>query len=329
MTAPGRPAAVSSRSFWRAYWITLRPYLFFVSGTSGLVGLALAPALEGGKLAAGFAAFFLSYGLGQALTDVFQVDTDSLSSPYRPLVRGAITRRQVLWVSLAGLGACAALLALLNPWTLALSFAAVAGLATYTPLKRRWWGGPPWNAWIVALLAPMGALCGGASLGDVFSSTFVWLAAASLFSSYAIFVLLGYFKDVEADRATGYETLPVRFGRRISVGVSALFLLAAALATSLLLWRSGRLPPRLEAGPILATLLWAAGLVLLALAHARILGTTRDEEAHPAIAHVVRGYVALHAGEASLLRGDLVPWALGLTLLFEIALAVRPSKTQI
>ena len=83
------PYRVTAAGFWRAYAITLRPYLFFVSGAAGLVGLAMTdlPPLAFG---AAFLAFFLSYGLGQALTDVFQRDTDALSSPYRPLVRGEI-----------------------------------------------------------------------------------------------------------------------------------------------------------------------------------------------------------------------------------------------
>ena len=69
----------------------MRPYLLFVSGASGLVGLALADSLVGPSLLVAALPFFLSYGLGQAITDTFQTDTDALSSPYRPLVRGAIS----------------------------------------------------------------------------------------------------------------------------------------------------------------------------------------------------------------------------------------------
>ena len=46
--------------------------------------------------------------------------------------------------------------------------------------------------------------------------------------------MLGYLKDVEADRATGYDTLPVRFGRPRAVAASAAFCavgLAGSLAT--------------------------------------------------------------------------------------------------
>ncbi|MBI6546211.1 MAG: UbiA family prenyltransferase, partial [Cyanobacteria bacterium NC_groundwater_1444_Ag_S-0.65um_54_12] len=160
MNHQAAPYPLSSPRFWDAYWITLRPYLFFVSGTGGLVGLAAAPDLSPGALGSAFLAFFASYGLGQALTDVSQIDTDSISSPYRPLVRGEITPRQVLLISLSGLLLCAVILAVLNPWTLIFSLAGVAGLASYTTFKRYWWGGPLWNSWIVALLPAIGLLCG-------------------------------------------------------------------------------------------------------------------------------------------------------------------------
>ena len=47
MTVSPVPFPVRSWRFWRAYGVTMRPYLLFVSGVSGLVGLALADALDG------------------------------------------------------------------------------------------------------------------------------------------------------------------------------------------------------------------------------------------------------------------------------------------
>jgi len=147
------PHPLASPAFWRGFAITLRPYPMFVSGAAGPVGLALGAAC-GTLAAAAFAALFASYGFGQALTDVFQTDTDALSAPERPLVRGEVGRGAVLAASLVGLPACALVLAVANPWTLVPSTLAVALLATCTPLKRRWWGGPPWNSAAVALLPP-------------------------------------------------------------------------------------------------------------------------------------------------------------------------------
>lgn len=312
-------------NFWRGFAVTLRPYLCFVSGAAGLVGLAAAPPLPLPAFTLALGAFFISYGLGQALTDVFQTDTDSISSPYRPLVRGEVSRGAVLLVSLSGLLLCGLTLALFNPWNLALAAAAVAGLAAYTPLKRRWWGGPPCNAAVMALLPAMGFLCAERSVLRALTSPTLPLAVGSVFASYAVFVLLGYLKDVEADRATGYATLAVRFGRRTAVLASGAFG-AVSLAASLLLL--GRFPwSAASRWPGVA--LWLAGALLLVAAHVKALAVRTDAEAFPAVVLSVLGFLALHLGEASVLRPALAPLAAGLLLLFEATLARRPCREQI
>ena len=323
------PFSTLSWRFWQAYGVTLRPYLLFVSGASGLVGLALAYALRGIELVAGAVAFFLCYGLGQAITDTFQTDTDALSSPYRPLVRGEITRRQVLVVSLGSLALIALLFVYLNPWTIVPAALAVIGLLLYTPFKRRWWGGPPWNAWIVAMLPLIGFLLGGGTLRDALVRTDVWLAMGSVYFSYAVFVLLGYFKDVEADRATGYDTLVVHFGRPPSVWVSAVHATLALICSVLLLTMAGASKTPAGVGLVAGSALWLIGAGAVLFAHWRIARTTQDNEAYPAIALVVAGYVALHLGEAALLRPGLALTALLIFPLSIVALAVRPEKTQV
>ena len=95
---------VSSLKFWKALVIHLRPYLLFVSGAAGLAGMAIVP-VETIRLPVflmAFIPFFLGYGFGQALTDCFQVDTDSISAPYRPLSKKEISPRSLGTVSLAG-----------------------------------------------------------------------------------------------------------------------------------------------------------------------------------------------------------------------------------
>jgi 4-hydroxybenzoate polyprenyltransferase len=311
-------------SFWSAYFVTLRPYLLFVSGASGLLGLALGEAMGTGSLLAALVAFSLTYGLGQATTDVFQTDTDAISSPYRPLVRGEITGRSVLAVSLCGLVACVGVLALLSPATLVLGAAGIVGLLLYTPAKRRFWAGPFWNSWIVGLLPAMGLLCASRSVGAALAHPGLSVAVLSTLFTYSLFVLLGYFKDIEADRATGYETLPVRFGRSVSIIVSGVLCLAGLASSVLLLNVCGA---RFAASVGLA--LWTAGALSLVLAHVQMLPVTRDEDAHPAIATVVRGYVLLHLGEVALLRAELWLLALVFYALFEVALARRPCRSQI
>ena len=304
--------------------MTLRPYLFFVSGAAGLVGLAAAPPMPLPAFTLAFGAFFVSYGLGQALTDVFQTDTDSISSPYRPLVRGEISRGAVLLVSLSGLLLCGLTLALFNPWNLALAAAAVGGLVAYTPLKRRWWGGPPCNAAVMALLPAMGFLCAEPSPARAITSPLLPLATGSVFASYAVFVLLGYLKDVEADRATGYATVAVRFGRRAAVLASGIFC-AVSLAASLLLLGRARWS---EASRWPGVALWLAGAILLVAAHVKALAVRRDAEAFPAIALSVLGFLALHLGEASVLRPALAPLAAVLLVLFQGLSRAGPAVSR-
>ena len=321
-------ASLSRLTFWRAYWVTLRPYLFFVSGVSGLVGLALVDGGNPARTAISFVAFFLSYGLGQALTDTTQIDTDAISSPYRPLVRGTIGARTVMTISLSGLLGCAFVLAAMNPWTIIFSLAGVIGLTTYTPLKRRWWGGPLWNSWIVALLPVMGVLCAGASLKTALTDARALLSAASVFFSYAVFVLLGYLKDVEADKATGYCTLPVRFGRRITVFVSAGFGLLSLL-TSLLLISSTPTPFVFSFALAAGLAVWLVAAIWQVIAHVQCFFAATDNEAHSGIGFSVRSFVALHGAEVALLRPDFAVWALLIIVLFEFALARRPCRNQI
>jgi 4-hydroxybenzoate polyprenyltransferase len=331
------PAPILSGGFARAYLVTMRPYLCFVSGAAGLVGLALAPALAWPAFAAAFAALFLTYGLGQALTDVFQTDTDALSSPYRPLTHGAIAQRDVLVVSLAGLGACGVVLGLMNPWSLPLSALGVAGLASYSFFKRRWWAGPAWNSWVVALLPAIGLLCGGGALAALPASPTLGPAASSVFFSYAIFVLLGYLKDVSADRATGYRTLPVVAGPGAAIAVSGGFAIAALASSLLLLDRlavAARLrdavPGAAALAPLaVAALLWLGGALAVVAAHPLALRYRAEHASHRAIVWTVRGFVWLHTGEAALARPALALPGLAFCLLAEWALRVRPERSQI
>src|SRR5436309_1691746 len=128
-----------SGKFLKAYVVTMRPYLLFVSGITGLAGMSFIPDISLGRFALLFTACFLSYGFGQALTDCFQVDTDSISSPYRPLTQNTISRAQVLIVSVIGLIFCIFIFSMEHHVNLLFGTISGIGLATYTPFKRRWW----------------------------------------------------------------------------------------------------------------------------------------------------------------------------------------------
>ena len=308
--------------FIRAYVVTMRPYLMFVSGITGVAGLAQIPNLDVRHALLVFAASFLAYGFGQALTDCFQIDTDSISSPYRPLTQGIISRKLVFLVSIVGLVCCTAIFAYYNPFTLTLGLAAMTGLGTYTYFKRRWFGGPWYNAWIVVVLCLMAWLTGQPPvLAQDFSTQLAWTLAA-VFFGYANFVLAGYFKDIDADRATGYNTLPVVFGRRVSARASDCLALLAVVCTIEATTSSDR-------QSYLSALFVVGGILTSFVAQFRLHRVKADSEAHQPIALVVHSYILLLSGFAISQKPD---WTIPLILLYGgyiVVMHLRPEKTQI
>ena len=318
--------------FVSAYITTMRPYLMFVSGITGIAGMSLVPGVPAGPALALAAAFFLSYGFGQALTDCFQLDTDAISAPWRPMIQAKLRRSRVLVVSLAGLLGVGAVLIAANPWNLPLVLAMVAGLATYTPFKRRWWAGPPWNSWIVGLVCVSGILAGLGLVGTgagrtVLATTPIAGTLVAVFFGYMNFVLAGYFKDMEADRATDYRTLPVAFGRRSAAIVSDILALAAVAGALLAVLPAAA---RVD-GPgisIAVTGLLAGSAISLA-AQLRLHRVRDDETAYRAVVPVVQAYLLIVAAIASAHRPE---WSGALALFVAsgfLSLANRPHRSQI
>jgi 4-hydroxybenzoate polyprenyltransferase len=319
----GRHYSMVSLAFWKAYGITMRPYLLFVSGITGIAGLSFSQGMPLGRTLLIALASFLSYGFGQALTDCFQTDTDALSAPYRPLTQGVIAKTQVLFVSLAGLGLCAAAFAAFFPANILLGLAAAAGLATYTPFKRMWWSGPFYNAWIVALLCVIALGAGSGSLAAALDKPFVF-ALLTVFFGYANFVLAGYFKDISADAATGYWTLPVVFGRKFAAAVSDA--LALATVVSFIFYCLSR--GMSAVAPIPAVFVLAAA-ACTAVGQVRLHRVMTDGGAHRAVAFTVHSYMLILSAVAVTEKPS---WSIFLILYFgayALILRFRPERQQI
>jgi 4-hydroxybenzoate polyprenyltransferase len=324
-----QPAKPVSLRFLGAYFVTMRPYLLFVSGITGIVGMSLAPEVDTPRALILGLVFFSSYGFGQALTDCFQLDTDSISAPYRPLVRGTLQRRDVLAVSILGLLLCGAVVTVYNPINAVPAMLTVLGLATYTPFKRRWWGGPFYNSWIVALVAVIGYL---AASGTTHAEAVLSLAFAGMlivvFFGYANFVLAGYFKDISADRATGYRTFPVEFGRKRSSVASDLLALATVGGCCIAIFTVLAGPVSIPAA-LVASLFISGGTTAVIVAQIRLHEVKTDTEAHHAIQPVVHGYILLLSGVATLNQPDWAAFLVAFYLTFMITMKLRPLEAQI
>jgi 4-hydroxybenzoate polyprenyltransferase len=228
---------------------------------------------------------------------------------------------QVLCVSIPGLILCVSVFGTANPLNYMLGFLAGLGLATYTPFKRQWWGGPFYNAWIVATLCVMGMLTGPASL----TPRVAWTLSA-VFFGYANFVLSGYFKDIAADRATGYNTFPVVFGRFRSALVSDLFALFACMSA---LAAMGSDLLVVSASARYAAAFAIAGVVAAFVGQIRLHRVKTDSEAHRAIAPVVHSYILLLSAITITEKTSWIPGILLFYAAFVMVMNGRPEKSQI
>ncbi len=196
-------------------WTTFRPHFFYVSGAAGLTGMMLAygdPPTW--KAVTTFLICFFSYGLIQALCDTFDLETDRINAPFRPMVTGELPVRTMWFVLGSLLAGVAVLFYFINPLMLGFQAVALAFSFTYNRMKRIPNAGPIWNGIIVATLPFLGAL--GVSEIDTVTGfpLELYVFAGLVCFVYAGFVLTGYFKDVEGDSRTGYRTAPVYYGIR-------------------------------------------------------------------------------------------------------------------
>jgi geranylgeranylglycerol-phosphate geranylgeranyltransferase len=316
-----------SKKFLKDYVITMRPYLLFVSGITGICGMSFITDISISKSILIFLASFLSYGFGQALTDCFQTDTDSISSPYRPLTKGVISKSQVLSISVIGLIICVSIFSIFNSINLLLGILSGLGLATYTYFKKKFWAGPFYNAWIVSVLFLMAFLC-GSDLSSVIQKQNVLYALAAVFFGYANFVLVGYFKDVEADRPTGYNTLPVVFGRRVASIASNIFGLLSIIATILVITYSLSFNEILRNNIYVAMIL-AAGIIVMTLCQIFVHFIKSDDESSKAINLSVHAYILLLSSIVVLNKIEWLLPIIAFHVLFNITIALRPEKNQI
>ena len=316
-----------SIEFAKDYLVTMRPYLLFVSGITGICGMSFINELSILKSILIFLASFLSYGFGQALTDCFQTDTDSISSPYRPLTQGVISTTQVLSISITGLIFCISIFSIFNSVNLLLGFLSGFGLATYTYFKKKFWAGPLYNAWIVGVLFLMALLC-GSDFNLLTQNPKVIHALTAVFFGYANFVLVGYFKDVEADRPTGYNTLPVVFGRRTSSVVSNVFGLLTIVFTVLIFTYS--LPiAKVFSQNIYAVIILVIGIIVMILCQVFVHFIKNDNKSSKAINLSVHAYILLLS---SIVVLNKIEWMFPMVvfyLLFNLTIALRPAKNQI
>lgn len=315
---------VYSFKFWKAYLVHMRPYLLFVSGVAGLAGMAVSPEqnITLTVFLMAFIPFFLAYGFGQALTDCFQIDTDTISAPYRPLVKKEVSPSSVGIISVIGLILISIAIIYLNIYNIIWGVLSIIGLATYTYFKKNFWfAGPFYNGWIVMLLPVMGYMAvSGVSITELNNRTLFLQAFLSLFA-YSNFVLIGYLKDISADKATNYKTFPAIFGWNKTIVAGDFFVVVSIISCYLLIGHSNLYSFSIF---LIASIISIAGQLFGHFTKHKI----ETNSTFP-ISSTVRSFILWHLSVVVFYQPGWLLFSVVFYLCFEIILFYRPQKDQI
>jgi len=231
----------------------MRPELSLAAGVCVLIGTLLAAgrAVPAPVMAAGFCSGLFVSASANVLNDLFDLDTDRVNAPQRPLPSGRVTAREVVVLT-----ALVSLVGLLAAWTLGPAALIMAVLLWSLGFLYNWKVkemGLPGNLTVATCVGGM-FLFGGVAAGSPWNAL-VWSFAAMVFFFDLGEEIAGGVMDLEGDRQRGARSIAIHYGRRPALTCASL-----AIGASLLV---GVLP--LSLGwlglPYLAVFLVAAGLI--------------------------------------------------------------------
>ena len=212
-----------------------RPVNAVAAGALTLIGAYVAGVESGGvseyplEAAAAALATVLAVGAGNAINDYFDREIDRINAPERAIPRGAVSAREALRFSVVLFVVAVGLALTLPLFAVAIATFNLVALVVYT----EWFKGLPGvGNLVVAYLGGSTFLFGGAAVhADQTGLTTVGvLAALAALSTFTREVV----KDVEdlaGDREEGLNTLPIAVGERAALGLAALALVVAVLAS--------------------------------------------------------------------------------------------------
>lgn len=221
----------SLRTHVMAHVETWRPYTSLYVGLVGLGGAALSPGPHApSRMAAAWAIPTLGWLAGLYGGDYFDRKLDAIAKPHRPIPSGRL-RPGVALGCMIGFVAAGAVWTLVLAWpaVLLVALALGIGLSYNNYFKARGLSGNLVRGLMTSIAFLFGAMMTGHGLTGALVLTSLVFCLQDGASN-----LVGTLRDVDGDRAGGYNTFPVVHGIRASVGVIAtLWFSWTALAAAL------------------------------------------------------------------------------------------------
>ncbi|WP_394743102.1 geranylgeranylglycerol-phosphate geranylgeranyltransferase [Natronococcus roseus] len=167
----------------------------------------------------------LATAAGNTINDYFDIETDQINNPDRPIPRGAVAPSTALGSSIVLFVAAGALALLLPLFATAIALLNIVLLVAYTEVFK---GMPGVGNAVVAYLGGSTFLLGGAAVGDIaVPGVLFLLAALATFSREVIKDV----EDMEGDQREEITTLPLVIGEKRSLTLSTGFLCLMAVVT--------------------------------------------------------------------------------------------------
>lgn len=194
-----------------AYIKSMRPYLFFISGMAGCLGIVFSGVpLSMNRVIYILSVVFLGWGVNQVINDLLGLKEDRINAPHRPLVTGALPINTAILFSMSLFVLGGFITYTLNKQALILYFLVFALNIIYEYSKSIPLLG---NVVFGLLLAPCvyyGAMCmNNKGLEILLDKRLLLLALAIILVSITV-AFFTYYKDYAGDKISGKKTIIVQ-----------------------------------------------------------------------------------------------------------------------
>ncbi|MEU1209453.1 UbiA family prenyltransferase [Nocardia sp. NPDC005825] len=287
----------------------MRPYTAFYVGLVGLAGASASGSTDAGGYLLSWLIPTSAWIAGLYGGDFIDRELDAQSKPHRPIPSGRVSARTALAIMISIIVVAASLSVWRNPWTLAVvGVATLLGVSYNKVFKRRGLSGHLVRGSLTAAVFAYGVM--------VANAPFSWWIAAGACAFWlqdAASNLVGAVRDIDGDRAGGYQTVPVRYGIAVSSKVAGGLSVGSLLIAGIALWH--------RAGVDVAVLIIPFALWILALRRIPTSAGADRFRADALAAHEILVLERLFLAAAFVIGG--MGWIVGTALL---AVSVSVSR---
>ena len=151
-----------------------------------------------------------------SVNDIYDVESDRINKPYRPIASGKVSKNAAIWISVMLYTAGVISGAMVNRTALVVAISAVILTYVYSARLKRV---SLWGNLTVALLTSIAFIYGGVAVGRVKESMIP--AIFSFFYHFGREVIKDV-EDKEGDRKAGLKTFPIRYGTVASLNLAGI-----------------------------------------------------------------------------------------------------------